>query len=728
MVKVRCISVACASGLAIAFSTSAVAQDTANATSAREEATSGVGDIIVTAQKRAENLQRIPIAITAVSPMVLRNAGIDSVQDLPAVLPGVQIVNISNSLVPRVRGIGSGFTAAGLESPIATFIDDVYHAFAADIELDFADVSQVAVVKGPQGTLFGRNATGGVLQITTRPPSQDFGGSMQTSFDNYLTSRSNIFVTGGLTEGLAASLSVSYTHQGKGYGTNIATRNDQYKIDSAFGARGKLRATLGERTTVDLIGDYSARRGATAANYRTPDGYSTILPSPQPVGAWNSSRAIDSYQNFKGGGISLKASHEFDFATLTSISGYRDAKIDYRFTPVTSANRARNIFVAFSSKQFTQEIQLVSPATGPFTWTIGGFYYYNDAGIGFDNDLFGPLGAVFSRQSFPGQQTTRSIAGFAQGTFKLTETTRLTGGIRYTRDTRRFTSQFIATSAITGVTSTLARVDDRPYNFEKPTWRVALDQDLGPNALAYVSYNRGIKSGGFNTTSTTNPPYEPEQLDAYEAGIKSQFLDNRVRLNVSAFYYDYKNIQINIFTNGAPLVLNAAAAENYGIDADLTAKITEGLTLTASANWLHARFKSFPNAPIGVPNPNFQGSTFVAGSAAGNALPFSPNFTYSLGLSYEVPTSFGKITLNANDNYNSGFFGEPDNRLRQKSYHFLNASVALASLDDRFEVRGFINNILNEAVQSQMVTAPWGYEADYSNPPLTVGASIKLGF
>src|SRR5579883_1529710 len=198
--------VGCASALTGGFASQASAKtDTSTATPPIT-----LKEVVVQAQKRSENLQKVPIAITVVSPKRLQAAGVTSTQDLATVIPGLQVLNIAGSLIPRVRGIGSTFTAAGIESPVATYIDDVYHAFAADINIDGDDVEQAALLKGPQGTLFGRNATGGVLLITTRGLSFDFKKVLRTELDNYLTTRSNIFVTGGLAHNVAASLSVSY--------------------------------------------------------------------------------------------------------------------------------------------------------------------------------------------------------------------------------------------------------------------------------------------------------------------------------------------------------------------------------------------------------------------------------------------------------------------------------------------------------------------------------------
>lgn len=712
-----------ASCLVIALASPALAQ-TQNTAGAQS---SGLEEIVVVAQKRSENLQKVPIAITAIKAQTLTTEGIKSTQDLAIAVPGLQLLNVAGSLVPRVRGVGSTLSGAGIESPVSTYVDDVYHAFSADLQVDFADVDQVALLKGPQGTLFGRNATGGVLEITTRQPSFDFKGSFQTSLDNYLTTRSNVFVTGSLSSDVAGSLSVSYANQGIGYGTNLNTGEDIRRLDLDLSARSKLRAFIGDDIKIDFETDFSDRRGSTAAAFRVAPGYTGLLAAvPQPSSLWDVNDAINPYQSYEGGGLSLKVSDDLGFATLTSISAYRDGRIDYQFPAVPSPEKARNVFVDYGSSQFTEEIQLVSPSTDQFTWTVGLYYFHNDADIGFNTFLFGPLAKTFVFQSTPATQTVDSIAAFAQGTYKFTDTTRLTAGFRYTYDNKTYTGETFGTTP-TGITATLASVENAPYSFEKPTWRFALEQDITPSVLAYATYNRGIKSGGFSTASPANPPFAPETLDAYEVGVKSQFLDGRVRANIDGFYYNYNNIQINAYTNLTPYVLNAATAENYGIDADLEAQVTDRLQLTLGIDQQHARFTSFPNAPSAIPQPT-GGTLPIIKSATGNTLPNSPDLTYTLGATYNIPLEIGNIGLNVNDNFNTGFYSEPDNVFHQSSFHIVNASVTWTSSDEKYSGSLFVNNLLDKAVVSQMTTAPWGYIADYSNPPRVFGASFKVNF
>lgn len=726
---------------ALLVSQQALAQE---AEVAPEKEAGALQEIVVTAQKRAENLQKVPIAITAIGGDQLAQSGIQGTQALAAALPGLQLLNIGGNVTPRVRGVGSGFTAAGIESPVATYVDGVYYAFGGDVNMDLFDVQQVSLIKGPQGTLFGRNATGGVLQITTRDPEFNFNGRAGLGFDEYQTIKGDIFLTGGLSDRVAASFAASYTHQGKGWGKNLFTGNDTYKTDHAYTIRGKIRAEVTDTTTIRISGDYSDREGPMATNFRPFPGTDTAYPAPQPKRLWDNNSYYDSKNAYSGGGVSMTIDQELGDMSLTSITAYRDAKQLLSFTPVPTTTPVFDIVVNDASKQFTQEFQLSSGDAGPLTWQVGAYYFYNKATRdqiityhpGFGETLAVQLGlpaaagsAVFPfvQELIPGEQKLDSLAAYAQATYKITDTTRFTAGFRYTWQWTKFSG-----------TDTLILPDGTPVvavtannlksNFKKPTWRLALDHDFMPNVTGFISWNRGVKSGGFNMSNPANLSFLPENLDAYEAGVKSELLDRRVRLNLSGFYYKYDNIQVPAF-NSVLVITNGAKAELYGADVELLARATDQLTLNASANWLHAKFQSFPGAtftnrlPSGMPDLGFPGD------ASGSTIPYSPKFTYTVGATYAIPSSVGEFALNVNDSYNSGFYSEADNFLRQKSYHFLNASISWTSESEAVTARVYVNNILNEAAASQFPTiAGYAYIADYTNPPRIVGGSIQLNF
>ncbi len=720
----------CASCIALTFAAHAYAQETDTAD--ETVSTSGLDVIVVSAEKRAENLQDIPIAITAVSPKRLQDAGIRSVQDLTTVIPTVQFNSNSISFIPRIRGVGATYSGTGIESPVAVFVDDVYRSFAGDINLDFHNVEQVAALTGPQGTLFGRNATGGVIQVTTRGPEFEPSGSLQVSYDSYQFLRSNGFITGPLSDSIAASLSVSYNRQGEGFGTNLATGNDIRKVDEEIFVHGKIRVQAGDRTTINVSADYDRKRGSLGLNFRRVDGRTVINQGPTNGGLWDADQFHDTHADMRNGGATVKIDHDLGFATLSNIVAYRKSHSFYYMTPVPNGQPFLDIPVESRTRQITEEIQLVSSTGGPLSWTIGGFYFHNNIDFEFEQFFYddGVSTFGFLYQSFPSSQVTDSFAGYAQGTYDITDTTAITAGLRYTHDKRIYNGTSILNFA-SGLNLEFNTVDAR-NTAGKLTWRFALEQEFTPDILGYVSYNRGFKSGGFNTAGgagmpPNGPTFEPEQIDAYEAGLKTELLDNTVRLNLSGFYYDYENLQVNIFTGGAPAIFNAASAKNYGFGLDGEARLTSELTFTANVEYLQAEYKSFTNAPFHAPLPS-GGSSSFAGDASGNSLGYSPELKYTIGLTYDLLTSVGLVSFNINDSYNSGFFVEPDEVLKQDAYHITNASIRWTSDDDRLSIRLFANNLLNKAVITQQNSVPWGYIQDNSSPPRIFGGALEVNF
>jgi outer membrane receptor protein involved in Fe transport len=594
-------------------------------------------------------------------------------------------------------------------------VDGVYYSFGPDLNIDFNDVAQVSVLKGPQGTLFGRNATGGVVSFTTRDPSHTFGGEFTTSLDSYLTTRSNLYLGGPVASNFLAGLSVSYAHQGNGWGHDLNTGKDIHRIKHDLSLRGKLIYDQGP-TKITLAADYSDQANDLGLNF-VP--FPTIIGAKALPNPYDAANKAESLYTHKGGGVSLNINEDLGFANLVSISAYRKPTAVLHFPSGASASPLTVINFPEKSVQLTQELQLVSKKSDVFNWVFGAYFYRNRASV--DNaaiQVFIP-GTVLNIAQFA-RQTANSYAVFGQGTYSITPHTRFTAGLRYTYET----VDLYGTSQGPGPATTV--FSPAGISASKPTWRLAIDQDFTSTILGYASYTRGFKSGGFNTSSPSNPPYNGEKIDAYETGLKSELLDRRLRVNISAFYYKYSNIQL-VRYQLVGIVSNAKGAHVYGFDADWDARITENFHLNGGFTVLHSSFLSFPNAQFTTPLPN-GGALVRSGDATGNQLPFSPKFTLTAGFDYKIPTSFGDITLNVNESHNSGYYAEADNRLFQKSFDVLNASIQWRARDDRYGVRVWANNLLNEAYVNQFGSGSTGYIASYSNPPRTVGATFNLSF
>ena len=707
--------------------------DAAEQAQTSDEATQ-VGDIVVTAQRRAENLQRVPIVITAVDAQQLAQAGVTSLPTLGTVAPGLNARTSGGGVFqPSIRGIGTSSNV--VENPVALYIDGVYLPNQNEGNQELPDVEQVAVLKGPQGTLFGRNATGGVIQITTRRPSHELDIRAKAEIDNYATFRGGVFVSGGLASGVAASVSADYAHQGEGWGDNLTTGNDTFRLAHSLSLRGKLLLEPTPDTSVLLIGDYLDRKAYTYTFVPYP-GTSFIRPLPGRYGKQDTFSPVDPYAAFKGGGVSLTLKQDFGPVELVSITAHRRGNTNYLFDNVPTGTPIFYVGVGKGdqpNRSYTQELQLNSTGKGAITYTFGLFYYHNsNANLPIVRQFFPPFyGAAVGPPTANrttetnGRERTESVAPFGQVGIRILSDTRLTLGGRYTYEQRKLDGRAVL-NRYNGTTVAVPYTP-APLTIRKPTWRVALDQQFTPDVLGYVSYNRGIKSGGFNILNPANPAYLPERLDAYEAGLKTELFGRRLRFNIGGFYYDYSNLQVTQFVGVSQTIVNGAQARLYGADVDFNARITPELSINGGFELLHARFVSYPNAVGSTPRAT-GGAALFAVDASGNRIPQSQKFAGTIAVNYQKPVAFGTIDSNVTANHNGSYKFEADNFLTQGAYTLLNASLGWRSLDKHYSLTVWGRNLLNEIVLNNGTSQAIGYPVSYGQPPRTYGLTARFTY
>jgi iron complex outermembrane receptor protein len=385
--------------------------------------------------------------------------------------------------------------------------------------------------------------------------------------------------------------------------------------------------------------------------------------------------------------------------------------------------------------QISQELQLGSVAGSRIQWLAGLYYLYGKASyepFHFGGTAYSPVDTI----TFNSFTSTKSGAAFGQATTPLWDGAHLTAGVRYSVERRAIEGDTVIDFlSFTGIPQLTTGLTDAHTTFRKPTWRLALDQQITPDILGYVSYNRGFKSGIYNSVPPGGPdaqPVAPEILDAYEVGFKSDLFDGRLRLNVSGYYYNYSNLQVTVYTTTGASIQNGAKAEIYGGDFDLTGKIGSHLTLTAGANLMHSEFKSFPQAQFLIPQPASAGggTLGVVGSAKGNELPYAPNSTFNVGADYSARLGNGKADLNINYGYTGRWFSGPDNLLKQDSYGLLNATASYTLPGDRIELGVWAHNLTDEKYYLFLAAAanPGGVEEGVVGAPRTYGISLGYKF
>lgn len=707
------------------------ASDTGVTANARVSDGTQLDEIVVTAQKRVQNSQKIPISVAAISGANLETRGIESVTDLGTSVSGLVFQRINGIVLPFLRGVGNTGNAAGNEASVATYIDGVYFPRPVSSFFDLKNIERIEVLKGPQGTLFGRNSTGGVINIITREPSHDTSLSASLAYGRFNSVQGDAYLTGALSDTVAMDLSIS-GKTGDGFGNNIAT-GGRYGYEDSILARSKLLWTPGSDTRVTLTGFYSAsKQSSQRASF---PGYAsksfltgTVLPS-NSLSFYDGTDSDGSRDIFNVFGGSLRVEQDLSFAKLISISAFSKSKEDSIYDVDFLPQRDATAQGRGPVKVFTQELQLVNAPGSSFDWIIGAYYYNNKTAytsLTFKGPLFSFTGGDFNA---PAQQKIESISGFAQATVELLPRLKATGGIRYTHDDLRGSGQFQLLGPPATPLTTL--VPDGHDKIGKITFKAALDYQFTSDVLGYASFSRGYKAGNFNLlTYGSNTPTRPETIDAYEVGLKSELFDRHVRLNGAVFYYKIANPQVALIKGQTIFFSNAGGSEVKGAEFDAEFAVARGFSIRAGATYIDSKYTNYFGAPASIPDLVNGGSIPVAGgiNAKGNRTPLAAKLTFNVGTDYTIKTSAGDFTLTADWSHNSGYFFEPDNLLRQRAYELVNSQVRW-KINDTYGVRVFGRNLVGERIIAGAASyqGPTGF-AYVPAPPRTWGIALDVNF
>lgn len=712
----------------------ALAQAAPPNSSNEADSSSRIETVVVTAQRREESAQDVPISLQHFSSDDLEKAVVRGTEDLTAVVSGLIIQPTAARPMLFLRGVGTN--SSNTTAAVLTFIDGVYQPFGQSTDL--VNVERVDVLKGPQGTLFGRNATGGVIQITTKPPSETFGGRAEVGYGNYNTVDSSGYLTGGLADGVAMDVSVRHRDQDDGFGTNVFNGEDVF-LSRRLSARSRLRVDFSDVTNLTVAGDYSDLRGTVGTNVNPADGYEFLFVGGAIrrwgdfyPGSFDVNANLQPFWDASEWGTSVSFETQFAGLTFRNITAYRESDEQIRIDFDGGFANAVNLGIDRDPRTaFTEELQLLSASGGRLEWVTGVFYYNADADMHPFQICAGTnINTAGCTQAFADDHA-ESIAAYAQGSFSLLENTKLTLGARYTEEERTIEGFVQQGSGV----EIPGRRGTQSLKIEEPTWRIALDHRFTPDVLAYVSASKGFNSGFFNQSSlagfanaTQNPPVQPEFLTAYEVGTKTDLLDGSLRVNLSAFFYDYDGLQQQIYDQGAVRTINAGAAEMRGAEFEIISRPARALTLSLSGTYLDTEYTSYPLAPSYVLQPN--GSTIAVGNvdAAGNWITNAPDWSVTAAASHELPTSIGEFTTSANLNYRGKSFVDPGNSFELPTRYLLNASERWTSSDHRYFVTLWVENLLDERYDYAInILTPAGLVGQ-SAPPRTYGISAGIEF
>ena len=708
--------------------------------------TAGVTDIVVTAQRREERLQTVPIAITALNGQTLEQAGIRDITRLEVLTPGLTVGQSGSDSRPALRGVNTDNSRqASADASVAFFSDGVYQSSNQQALMGFIDLARVEVQRGPQGTLYGRNSFGGNISLITNLPTQRFEGSVRGEYGSFGRYRLEGVVNAPLGDDLALRV-VGLREKSHGYVKNLSPTGSRAQDINDWYGRASLRYKPSSQTDIILRGNIWSGNGHGGGAYEykvegiladpndpsnqslsgqiipiNPRARASDIPGlpalgvPVPTDPYTINQDTPATRHIRNYAGSLEANQDLGFAGLKFIVSVND------FNAIrTSDGDFTQYHVRFNLQQTrnktqTAELQLASHAGSPFQW-VGGLYYLHTSAFEYFQQYRYTRGLFTDniRTNFG----TRSYAAYAQATYNITDALRLTGGARYTVD-HKSTSGFDYANA--------AAIPYAKAKFDKVTWRGALDYKVDTNKMLYASVSNGFRSGGFNPGISIPSllTFGPETVTAYEIGAKTRFLDNKLQLNLAAFYNKYHALQVVGFDAATNLVYtqNVGKKTAKGVEAELQFRPDRNLELSLTASYLDAYFNNgFAIDPI-----LFDRNVDLTGKHAA----MSPKVRLGASLSYTFNLAgSGKLTPRIQSSYVSKYYLLDFNSIieRQKRYTKTDARLTYTSPDDRFTVEAFVNNIENEAVRSGGEFGGRGAFFIGYAPPRQYGVAVGIKF
>lgn len=678
----------------------------------------GIGDIVVTAQRREERLQDVPIAVTAVTGDSLARSGVTDTRQLTQSMPSVVFSRVNSSFQPYIRGVGTRNANIGDESNVSLYIDGVYQPVMSSLGFDIVNVERIEVLRGPQGTLFGRNSTGGLINIITPDPTEYLSGRVVARVGSYGEKSIQGYISTGLAPGVSVDLTGSVAGD-NGYIKDLV--NGGYRGDrSSEVVRAKVLIEPAENFRAVLTGNYTRYADSSSVSEQPFRGNSTGARAPVPIlptGPWET--AIDTPTNAKS------KTYSASLQTRLSLAGFNiettSAYIDSKAVSITDSDATTkpigSVIAPQSSYYIENEIRALSTGTGAFSWIVGGFQLSGKGA--FDGLESYANGALVSR-TFT-RQEVESYAGFGEGTLRLGPVSLIVGA-RYSTEKRNYEAN----------TATATVVPFRESTNNKITYRFSGQYKFSPDANIYASYSRGFKSGvynGFATNVAAASPTRPETIDSYEVGFKTDPF-NWLRINGAVFHYDYTDIQQSARDPLTTLVLlfNAASAKVDGAELEATIQPSRDFTIRTYGTYLRAKYDSFPTAQIFRPLPNLGNASVAPFDASGKDMIRAPRATVGINFDWSRDTNIGTFGVAGNFFHSAKYYWDFENRLTQPAYTMINGDLSFspAGMED-LRLSVFVRNLANEVVYSQMTSTATADKAGFERPR-TFGASASYKF
>ncbi|NIB41514.1 TonB-dependent receptor [Pseudomaricurvus alkylphenolicus] len=710
-------------------------------------------EIIVTATKRAESLQDIPVSVTALSADTLQEAGVGNLNDVASQVPSLTVVSNLNPFATAIsiRGFGTSQNDPALEASVAFILDGVYMGNSGLGMSDLTDIERIEVLQGPQGTLYGKNSNAGVVSVITKSPSLiNTEGYVEATAGNYGLRKYVASITGPVSDSVAYLLSGSWNQQ-DGWLEN--GRGDDLNAVEDWNLRGKLLWQVSDELSVKLTASRVERDtnccGADAKQTRavTDELLAQGLPVPaNDAFDYRNNVDMESAFDLSADAINVTVDYEFGNATLSSITAWND----YSYATSYDGDRSELFVIhvvddSYTGELMSQEIRLTSDLAGPLQY-VAGFYYSQetrtrggpgDRAIVIGDDVvavagaqsgLGPLFALGAQPgdyvSFDAEWETENLAIFGQATYEMSEDWVATLGLRYTRESKqaRLYAQPYSSAALFGTGQTLVEqaysaIDaDLERDFSGVTGLASISYFWDTGVMLFASVSTGTKSGGFNGVSAddASPDFDEENTTNYELGIKSQLFDNRLQLNVTAFHTLFDDLQFQAqLPNGVGFfVSNAAQGTSTGLSVDFSALPWPFLMVSGGLQYLDAEYSE------------------GALSEMGASVPQAPKWSGNIAVTTTLPLAGGEVYLRGDYTFMGDHFNNPTYQPATAEQDKELMNIRLGWRDDRWDAALWVNNVTDE-VYASLTAAPLaftGTEAEFLQAPRTYGATLRYRF
>ena len=733
-------------------------------------------EITVTAQRRSEASRDVPISVTTLSADQLSVANVTNLSDTTKLTPGLRFDTQGPASQPTIRGVGTAITTSGGGPNVGIYVDGFFQQNAYVNDFQLTKVQNIQVLKGPQGTLFGRNTTGGAILVTTADPSLTPEAEFKAQYGSFNTVQLQGYGTVGIDDKVAIDLEGNY-RRSDGYVTNIANGDKKIGKSESWSIRAGLKIDLSDDVSVLLRYTHSQSSDPSAqltnayvdttgqagffnmvsATGKAIYGHTSSAGLPlvylyAPAGTFATKPgrvAEDELTSFKSTSDTVQWTVRADlgFANLTSYTQYRYDNSPYFGDLDVTTLPFFAINVRPVDRTLSQELLLTSKSGSRLQWAAGlNYFQVRDTW-----DVAGSFSQPAYYLPFGGSSTlTKSAAAYADLTYEVTPKFFITAGARYSHDvvTDAYFKTNFTTAAYEGADGnpvpvtvppeTKIPVNDLKNNAVTP--RVVLRYKPSADSSVYASYTKGYKSGLLNVGGLSKVPVKPENINAFEIGYK---YDDRVfAVDLAGFYYDYQNLQVSSFQNGAAQIRNAASSEIYGAEAQVRYRVSSAFNLNAGVAYTHARYKSFKNAPyysycdpapaatgpIACSSPAAAGTlTQTVVDASGFQMQRSPEFTANAGASYALDAFTGKLTLSGNIYYSSSFYFDPSQQFKQKAYEQLALRAQWTDASKRYTLAVFGDNLTGTRYQTQVLFNTLGIGSTW-NSPAVWGVSVGAKF